>query len=607
MESTNGNNGYINQDDMEVDIEFDKTHEAEIWRIISQYLQEKGFDKAATILEQESGVYLEGAVIQKFRNLVLDGKYDEVVNIIYEIEYDAQSICKVKQAIYEQKFLELLEANDTANALSCLRNEVIASTKEYSDLCTGNNQTLNDAKSKIKVLSSLIMCKWLKDIQAVLPDWDGVKGISRKKLLEVLQSFISPQKMIESGRLESLLKQGLRYQISDCKYHDYDKSDYKFSLLEKHKWKKSPLPNKLLHTISNHCDEVWYVVVSPDGTKLASVGKDKVINIWELSYTQNSLEVTLVSWIKKSHANNTDDINSIMWNKSSDQILTCCDNTKIFNAMTGDWVKVLKGNSEKIASAVWVDGDNKIISAEVENCMKMWSKEGVLLHTWNTDRYVDLVCNRVDNNVAYYTGSIICILNTDTKAIIKTLDEQDKVRSITMSLDGKYLLANTTEKEENATAVIHLWNIETNMIVQQYSGHVHDKYVLKWAFGGKYENYVVWGSEDDNIYIWNRHSGDLLEKLKSHQDTVNNIAWSPLIPNFFFSCSDDQSIKIWGISVDHKVKVNIDNKFKIKDEEMSDNGMGNYSDDQQNGNDDSESIGDSSLSDGSIFSDEAIS
>jgi hypothetical protein len=98
-------------------------------------------------------------VIQKFRNLVLDGKYDEVVNIIYEIEYDAQSICKVKQAIYEQKFLELLEANDTANALSCLRNEVIASTKEYSDLCTGNNQTLNDAKSKIKVLSSLIMCK----------------------------------------------------------------------------------------------------------------------------------------------------------------------------------------------------------------------------------------------------------------------------------------------------------------------------------------------------------------------------------------------------------------------------------------------------------------
>ena len=165
----------------------------------------------------------------------------------------------------------------------------------------GNNQLLEESKTKIKTLSSLIMCKWLKDIQKVLPEWDGANGTSRKKLLDVLQSFISPQKMLENGRLEFLLKQGLKYQICEWKYHDYDKSDYKFSLLEKHKCKKSPLPNKLLHTISTHSDEVWYVVISPDGSKLASVGKDKVINIWELAATQNSLEMTLSSCIKKSH------------------------------------------------------------------------------------------------------------------------------------------------------------------------------------------------------------------------------------------------------------------------------------------------------------------
>jgi len=51
----------------------------------------------------------------------------------------------------------------------------------------------------------------------------------------------------------------------------------------------------LLSTISIHNDEVWYVSISPDGTKLASAGKDKVINIWDLKQTEERLEVKLIS------------------------------------------------------------------------------------------------------------------------------------------------------------------------------------------------------------------------------------------------------------------------------------------------------------------------
>lgn len=118
MEGKNDANGFTHNDDMEVDVQFDKSHETEMCRIISQYLQEKGFNEAAKVLQKESGVYLEGAVIQKFRGLVLEGNYDEVVSIIHEIEYEEHNVCKVKQAIYEQKYLELLEKQDTVAALS---------------------------------------------------------------------------------------------------------------------------------------------------------------------------------------------------------------------------------------------------------------------------------------------------------------------------------------------------------------------------------------------------------------------------------------------------------------------------------------------------------
>ena len=70
-----------NQDDMQVDVEFDKKHETEILRIISQYLIEKGLNESARTLQRETGVDLEGEVIQNFRSLVLEGKYDEVIQL----------------------------------------------------------------------------------------------------------------------------------------------------------------------------------------------------------------------------------------------------------------------------------------------------------------------------------------------------------------------------------------------------------------------------------------------------------------------------------------------------------------------------------------------
>lgn len=60
------------------------------------------------------------------------------------------------------------------------------------------------------------------------------------------------------------------------------------------------------------------------------------------------------------------EINSIMWNRNSDQILTCCENTKIFDIKTGECLKMYKGNSDKVSCALWADEDTKIIAAEVD-------------------------------------------------------------------------------------------------------------------------------------------------------------------------------------------------------------------------------------------------
>lgn len=237
MESLSEMNGGMkySPDDMQVDIEFDKNHETEVLRIISQYLIEKGLNESAKTLQRETGVALEGEVIQNLRNLVLDGKFDEAVQLIYEIEYDPARICKVKQAVYEQKYLELLEKGDVLKALDWLRGELIVSTKEMDEIGSINDRQ-ESTKDKIKTLSSLIMWKSIDEIKNII-DWDGAEGKSRKKLLDILQSHISPQKMLENGRLEYLLKQSIAFQVNGWKFHDWDRKDHAYSLLEKHKCK----------------------------------------------------------------------------------------------------------------------------------------------------------------------------------------------------------------------------------------------------------------------------------------------------------------------------------------------------------------------------------
>lgn len=90
-----------------------------------------------------------------------------------------------------------------------------------------------------------------------------------------------------------------------------------------------------------------------------------------------------------------------------------------------------------------------------------------------------------------------------------------------------------------------MWDLETHQLIAKYIGQKQTRFVIRSCFGGINENFIVSGSEDSQIYIWNRNYQKLLYVLPGHAGTVNAVHWCPFDPHLFASGSDDHTVRIW--------------------------------------------------------------
>lgn len=78
----------------------------------------------------------------------------------------------IKFLLHQQRYLELLEAQQTKKALSVLRDRLAP---------------LNHGSEKLHQLSSLVMCSTPEELRA-RAQWDGTGAASRRKLLQDIES-----------------------------------------------------------------------------------------------------------------------------------------------------------------------------------------------------------------------------------------------------------------------------------------------------------------------------------------------------------------------------------------------------------------------------------
>ena len=124
-----------------------------------------------------------------------------------------------------------------------------------------------------------------------------------------------------------------------------------------------------------------------------------------------------------------------------------------------------------------------------------------------------------------------------------SIEMGDSITAIELSENGQFLLANVSMTHPR----IELWDLESGECQRKFRGHIQSKFVLKPAFGGIDERLVLCGSEDTNICVWYRQSGELVAKLAGHFQIINAVSWHPNSPILFASASDDTQIKLWSV------------------------------------------------------------
>ncbi|CAK8565429.1 unnamed protein product [Lathyrus sativus] len=492
----------------------------EFVRIITEALYSLGYQKSGENLEAESGLQLNSAEVSQFKQQISDGDWEKSVATLKNIGLKDESIVKAASVlILEQKFFELLDGDKVMDALNTLRAEI-------TQLCVDS--------TRIRELSSCLVSRRGQDGSS---RQDFIRARTRSELLEKLQKLIPPTVMIPEKRLEQLVEQAIILQREACSFHNILDKD--MSLYSDHHCGKTQIPSSTIQVLDAHDDEVWFVQFSHDGKYLATASKDQTAIIWEVAKDGRLSMKHRLSGHQKP-------VSSVSWSPNGQELLTCGVEEAVmrWDVSTGDCLQVYEKNGSGFISCAWFPCGKYVLSGLSDKSICMWELDGTEVESWTgqkTLKISDLEITVDGEHLSICKENAILFFNKETKHE-RFVEEDQAITSFSLSKDSRFLLVNLLNQE------IHLWNIEGDpKLVSKYKSHKRSRFIIRSCFGGYQQSFIASGSEDSQVYIWHRSSGELVDALPGHSGAVNCVSWNPANPHMLASASDDSTVRIWGL------------------------------------------------------------
>jgi len=545
----------------------------ELILVLLQTLSSLGLQSAKEKLEQESGIILEIEPVKKLHRAMLSGEWDDVPRLFDQLGSEATPVARGFRLLAgEQKYTEELSRGDHSAALKTLREDLAPAAWDAASEARVHRLALLFLSPKEKLVWPALRDRRVKrslgDEETIL--WRGPDGLqaARVAVWEQVQSLLPPSLVVPPHRLADLLTQALRYQEMHCLYHtdgqlqtrghttahhahaqgpalDARTPLSQFSLLHDHSCTQTSLPTKCVCRLEKHFDEVWFVSVSNSGKHIASSSKDKTLIVWDAEPPCGVAAVLI---------GHSEACSYLAWSPDDSYLASGSNDrtVRLWSPPSAQCVRVFAKHVESVTSVCWMD-DEHFLSAGFDKVIYLWHVTGTEVHRWVFPSRIQdtgvtggrwLLVVNADRNIK--------VIDLQTRKDVFALPESDPVTSICASRLSNQVLVNISAQ----APVIRLWDLQERRVRQRYFGHLQGRFVVRSAFGGPQEQFVVSGSEDSQVYIWHRHFGSLLEVVGGHASTVNCVCWPHLGAGcrFLLSASDDHTLRVWAAPSDAAVQ-----------------------------------------------------
>ncbi|KAM6443470.1 autophagy-related protein 16-1 isoform 1-T3 [Liasis olivaceus] len=281
--------------------------------------------------------------------------------------------------------------------------------------------------------------------------------------------------------------------------------------------KEVRVPNTALCVFDAHDGEVNAVQFSPGSRLLATGGSDRKVKIWEVFGDNCELKAALSG----SNAG----ITSVEFDSAGSYLLAASNDyaSRIWTVDDHRLRHTLTGHSGKVLSAKFLLDKARIVSGSHDRTLKLWDlRSKVCTKTvFAGSSCNDLVCTEQCVMSGHFDKKIR-FWDIRTECVVREVELLGRITALDLNPERTELI--TCSRDD----LLKIIDLRINTVKQTFSAPGFkcgsDSTRVVFSPDG---NYVVAGSADGSLYIWNVLTGKVERTLsKHHSNPINAVAWS---------------------------------------------------------------------------------
>ena len=299
-------------------------------------------------------------------------------------------------------------------------------------------------------------------------------------------------------------------------------------------------------------NEVWFVEISKNKNYICIGFSNANISVFDIKKSKNKeISISLNLTFSGNEQNKKDELTSICFSNDEKYILAGLSSFKIilFDVTNGTKIKEFNNlHTSEITSIISMpNANNKFLTSSIDKKILMLDiSNGDNTYIGKFCRTKQILFSEFYNYIIIISGSkneIICYNLSTNKTEYKIItNENDQIvyGNISKTDKGKYLIYNISKDKPR----IVLYNLIQKKAEEFFKGHMQKLMIIKCCFGGDKDQFILSGSEDYTVYVWERGFSTLPRyRFKDHLGVVNGVEmWNN---DFIISVSDDKTVKIW--------------------------------------------------------------